>query len=267
MFTASGTVEVEPLTEAQRKFVEDNSKLVYYVVNKFISPQSSIREDAIQHLFYRLCRIALTYRESKAKPSSYIVPVLKFDLINYFRGAGWFVRVPRSYHNKLFKSGEYSTFTWDEKNLNELNGALGADITTCMRPLQCISDIESSTLVTNTDLKNQLDYLPKRPWDSEGVSEHCTSIENTYIEAITKNDMLKDIFGVLTYEERVFLALRMKGKSIDVVAKKFNMPLTTTRSAWCELQAKVKGLYSMYDKGLPLPVSKGNRIMSKRKKV
>lgn len=61
-----------PLTDAQRKLVEDNYKLVFAGMNKYYSPRRTIDRELMQAEFgYALCHAARTYCPSKGKFSGW----------------------------------------------------------------------------------------------------------------------------------------------------------------------------------------------------
>lgn len=72
------------------KLIEDNMKLVYYVINKYY-PSYLGDEDVVQEGMLGLCRAANNYDPSKTKFSTYAVICIKHQILYYLRS--------RSKHN------------------------------------------------------------------------------------------------------------------------------------------------------------------------
>lgn len=72
------------MTEKQKKLVEDNMKLVYFVLHKYY-PAYAYDEDIAQIGMLGLCKAATTFDEMKGKFSTYAFRVIKNEIGMEFR--------------------------------------------------------------------------------------------------------------------------------------------------------------------------------------
>lgn len=238
-----------PLTDEQQKIVEDNVPLVYYVANKYRHVPEDVFHNICSRLYYRLCVCAQRFNpERQHKISSYIVACLKGEIKNYFRDESWVVRPPRKLREMTFSAAVDSI--GDDVAAAELHGENPQTIGSCAIPVPLHS------FSSNSDDDYQLD-IPSNE-----------NVEQDVVDRLGGRVIVREVFSLLRLEERIILALQMKGKPSTEIEKRFEISRPEAKKIWNEVRSKVKDIYRGVLDGVDVPESEGSitlrRVLRRR---
>ncbi len=225
---------LKPLTPDQQQLVEENIPLVFYVARRYDHIPTPTYEDLIGKLYYRLCQSVAAWQPTLGyQISSYLVKCLQCEAKNYFRDEIWTVRPPRRLRERPFN--QLLEGADGGPGEAELQGENPEKVRTCLLPVA----------LDACSYGQDEGYTPDILVDDPHIEEQVVS-------KIGGNELLREIFAALPLEERIILALKMRGKPLWEIQQRFGISRTLAGQVWNELQERVGRMYLAALEGRPL---------------
>jgi RNA polymerase sigma-B factor len=241
----------EPLTDAERQLVEANIPLIYFVSRRYNHIPEATYEDLLLCLYDRLCRAVQEFDPAKGFAiSSYLVKSLDGEIKNYFRDEIWMVRPPRRLREKplaLLLEG-----TPGKKSEAENQGENREKIRTCVLPVSLSRESEDS--------EGGGGFFPE-------VVASEQDLEAEVVGRIGGNQILKELFSALQMEERIILALRIKGKPLREIQERFGVTRAVASAVWREVKDRVAEMYLAILEGRKVRPSSGSPTLRRALRI